>query len=142
LLILGSYSFTDYSLPEHVTLGGEQKLIVHKLPGGDRVIDAMGPDDSDITWHGRFQRQDATEVAVALDGARKQGKQLSLTVGSQNYNVVIKSFNWDYERAYQILYHICCTVVPQQAGNNVASLDSLVSDDLTSANSGVSGLGQ
>src|SRR6266436_2885584 len=115
-LILGGFTFTDYAIPEMVPQGGDHHLVVHKLIGGNRVVDAMGPDDADISWSGRFQGPAATGQAMALDQLRKAGAQLPLVVDSQFYTVAIRKFEWDYQRPYQILYKITCVVVSSMGG--------------------------
>ena len=49
-LLLGPVLFRDFELPGQITWGGKQRLAVHHLPGGRRVIDAMGRDDAAIVW--------------------------------------------------------------------------------------------
>src|SRR5258708_14040065 len=134
-LILGGFTFPDYAIPEVVPQGGDHHLVVHKLIGGNRVVDAMGPDDADISWSGRFQGPQATQQAVALDGLRKAGAQLPLVVDSQFYTVAIRKFEWDYERPYQILYRITCVVVASTGVGlaTPATLDTLVGQAMTSA---------
>jgi len=131
-LILGGFAFTDYAIPEMVPQGGEHNFIIHKLIGGTRVVDAMGPDDADISWSGRFQGPAATPNAMALDQLRKAGAQLPLIIDSQFYTVVIKKFEWDYQRSYQILYRITCVVVSSTGGALAvpATLDVLVGLDM------------
>jgi hypothetical protein len=139
-LVLGGFIFTDYAIPERVPQGGEHHLVVHKLIGGTRVVDAMGPDDSDITWNGRFQGRDAVSKATALDQLRKSGAQVPLIVDSQFYTVAVKKFEWDYERFYQILYKITCLVVTSTGGgfSIVGTLDGLVAGDMAAAGALVS----
>lgn len=137
-VILGGFQFTDYAIPEMVPQGGEHHLIVHKLIGGVRVVDAMGQDDHDITWSGRFQGPLATQHAVTLDNLRKAGAQLPLIVDGQFYTVTIKKFEWDYERSYQILYRITCVVVIGSTGGPIAqpaTLDTLIGLDMSAAGS-------
>lgn len=136
-LVLGGFIFTDYAIPERVGLGGEHHLVVQRLIGGTRVVDAMGPDDSDISWSGRFQGPDAVAKATSLDQLRKSGAQVPLIVDSQFYTVAVKSFNWDYERFYQILYKITCLVVTSTGGgfSIVGTIDGLVAGDMAAANS-------
>lgn len=132
MLSLGGIVFESYALPEHVPLGGEHHFVVHKLIGGDRVINAMGRDDSDISWSGRLQRPDAVEVAQSIDQLRISGQAVPLIVDSQMYTVGVHKFEWDYERFYQILYKITCLVISSQGGNiAVESLDTLISSDLS-----------
>jgi len=134
-LILGGITFTDYAIPSEVSQGGEHNLVVHKLIGGSRVVDAMGPDDADISWSGRFQGPAATPNAMALDQLRKAGAQLPLMIDSQFYTAVIKKFEWDYQRAYQIPYRITCLVVASAGGAlaTPATLDVLVAADMALA---------
>ena len=134
-LVLGGFTFTDYAIPEQVSLGGEHKFVVHKLIGGTRVVDAMGPDDSDISWTGRFQGPDAVSKAMALDQLRISGAQVPLIVDSQFRLVGVHKFEWDYQRWYQILYKISCLVVSSPGGlfGSVASLDGLVAADINAA---------
>jgi hypothetical protein len=131
-LILGGFTFTDYAIPEQVPQGGDHHLVVHKLIGGNRVVDAMGPDDADISWSGRFQGPGSTGKAMALDGLRKAGAQLPLVVDSQFYTVAIKKFEWDYQRPYQILYRITCVVVSSMGGAIPlpTTLDVLIGRDM------------
>jgi hypothetical protein len=134
-LVLGGFTFTDYSIPEMVPQGGEHNLVVHKLIGGNRVVDAMGPDDADISWSGRFQGSGATGKAMALDQLRKAGAQLPLVVDSQFYTVAIRKFEWDYQRSYQILYKITCVVVSSMGGAIAlpTTLDVLIGADMALA---------
>lgn len=131
-VVLGGFVFTDYAIPEKVPQGGEHHLITHKLIGGTRIVDAMGPDDADITWSGRFQGADATQKAITLDQLRKAGAQLPLTIDTQFYTVVIRKFEFDYERFYQILYRITCLVVSSVGGASTptATLDAVVASDM------------
>lgn len=133
-LVLGGFIFTDYAIPEDVSLGGEHMFAVHKLIGGERVVDAMGPDDSDISWAGRFQGSDAVPKATALDALRRSGAQVPLVVDSQFYLVGVHKFEWTYERWYQIPYKITCLVVQSGGGFSFGStLDTVVSADLNLA---------
>ena len=75
LLTLGGIIFQDFEVPDNIGIGGEQALVVHKLPGGARVIDAMGADHRDITWSGRFRSGNAEARARLLDSYRIGGKQ-------------------------------------------------------------------
>lgn len=132
-LILGGFIFTDYAIPEHVKLGGEHTFVTHRLIGGERVVDAMGPDDDDIRWTGRFQGSDAVSKAMLLDSFRRQGVQLPLIVDSQYYLVGVQKFDWNYERSYQVTYKIDCLVVASMGGGTsfATTLSSDTSGDLS-----------
>ena len=45
-VILGPIALQGFEVPESITIGGAQRLAIHRLPGGARVIDALGPDDA------------------------------------------------------------------------------------------------
>lgn len=143
-LILGGFIFTDYAIPESVPLGGEHTYAVQRRIGGERVVDAMGPDDSDIHWAGRFQGPDAVSKAMALDQLRISGVQVPLVIDSQYRIVGVKKFEWTYERWYQVLYRISCLVVVNAGGaggfNFENTLDALVSNDLLVVNTSIGSL--
>ena len=54
-ITLGSIVFQDFEIPQEMPFGGAHMLVVKKLVGGDRVIDAMGRDDAEKAWSGRFR---------------------------------------------------------------------------------------
>ena len=43
-VILGGIVFQDFKIPERINFGGAQRLVVHKLVGGNRTVDALGSD--------------------------------------------------------------------------------------------------
>jgi hypothetical protein len=134
-LVLGPVLFKDLEIPERLSFGGSQRLAVHRLIGGFRVIDAMGPDESERRWVGRLQGADASDRARLLDTLRTQGAQLPLSFGAFAAIVVISDLELVFERTYQVLYSINVTVVSNDIATllTVASLDTLVAGDLALA---------
>lgn len=131
MLILGSIIFLDFEIPEQVPLGGDQAVSVHKLLGGARVIDTMGPDDRDIEWSGLFFGFDAISRARTIDALRISGEEVPLLIDSEMRTVVVRSFKWDFQRPYQIPYSISCVVASTPfLGLGPSSLDDLVTIDL------------
>ncbi len=110
-LLLGPVTFHGFELPARIGFGGAQMLAVHRLPGGARVIDAMGPDDAPILWSGAFAGPDAADRARTLDLLREQGLPLPLAWGGFAYLVVIAGFEARYERPNWVPYRIACTVL-------------------------------
>lgn len=110
-LRLGEVTFANFEIPEKINFGGDQSLAVKNLVGGQRVVDAMGRLDDDITWSGMFFGSTATFRARFLDAMRTQASKLPLTWSQFSFLVVIKSFKPSFEREYQIPYTITCTVV-------------------------------
>jgi hypothetical protein len=154
-LILGPVSFADFELPEAILFGGRQRLAVHQLPGGQRVIDAMGRDDAPLTWSGIFAGPTATARARTLDLLRAQGAPVQAMWDDFAYTVVVSRFDARYERATWVPYQIACTVIAddtfvlaQTATNLLGSLlgdlgaaTGLAPLDLSAATTAVSAAG-
>jgi hypothetical protein len=139
-LVLGPFVFQDFELPEHIGWGGAQRLTVHRLPGGARVIDAMGRDDAQIAWTGVFSGTDGGTRARLLDLMRVDGSVWPLTWDSFFYSVLIAEFRAEYAHTNWIRYRITCTVLRDEAEAVIEagiSLATNVLSDLVSA----SGLG-
>jgi hypothetical protein len=137
-LILGAITFDGFSPPERMMAGGKQTLVVHKLPGGSRVIDTLGPDEADITWSGFFFGNNAYANCLALDAMRAAGQVVSLTWGGSFRDVIVSEFIFHVRRSpVWCEYAITCAVVENPALGDLTSttdsVDSSVSDDLSSA---------
>ena len=135
-LLLGPVTFQGFELPARIGFGGAQMLAIHRLPGGARVIDAMGPDDAPIMWSGAFAGPDAADRARILDVLREQGLPLPLAWAGFAYLVVIAAFEAQYERPNWVPYRIACTVLldeMQAAEMLVAPLVTTVLADLGAA---------
>ncbi|MBV9984501.1 hypothetical protein [Bradyrhizobium sp.] len=132
-LLLGDILFQDFEIPDRITgLGGRQALTKHRLIGGKRSVNAMGPDDSDPAWSGRFQGGDAIGRARLIDAMRLAGQAVTLSFGSVLMSVVIEEFTYDYEREWQVLYNIRCYVVNVIIPAVDQSLAALITGDLAS----------
>lgn len=136
LLELGDYTFTRMEIPEKINLGGEQKLVIHELVGGNRVIDAMGRQYDPLTWSGWFLGETAIDSAKYLDFLRKQGKPLVLKWSEFEYSVIIKKFTYDFVQQYKLQYSITCEVVTDSSvqvttGFDV-DVDQALKDDMGS----------
>ncbi|OCJ12465.1 hypothetical protein A6U86_05430 [Rhizobium sp. AC27/96] len=142
-LVLGGVTFQNFEIPERINFGGRQHAAVHKLIGGNRVVDAMGPDADDVNWSGRFRGPDAMERAQALDAMRSAGAQVTLSYMSTFLVVLITEFKAEPERFYEIPYKITCTVVTDlindALGAIVNGIDTIVGNALTVAASFTAG---
>lgn len=136
VLTLGGIVFDDFSTPRKMPFGGNQAMVVHKLPGGARVIDTLGPDEANIVWSGRFFGNNAYDTALALDAMRAAGQLQPLIFGGQYRSVLIDTFlplvvrmpTW-------VEYRISCTVYQNPAlgvlsAGPADSIDTLVLADL------------
>jgi hypothetical protein len=139
-LILGSVIFQGFEIPEKLHgLGGRHQLAVKKLIGGERVVDAMGPDAADIRWSGKFQGGNAVGRARRVDQLRQSGQQVMFAWGGIAHTVVVQEFEFEPERTYQVPYHICLMVVSNSGADSSggASLDTLVGSDMALASGAV-----
>ncbi len=113
--VLGPVAFGGFEVPEQISLGGKQKLVVHMLPGGDRVVDTMGPDDAPIRWSGVFSGQGAAERVRTLERLRRGGTVLLLSWDAWRFSVIIQQFTAEVTNACWIPYQIELCVVPPDA---------------------------
>lgn len=135
-LLIGPVLLQGFELPDHISWGGGQRLVVHKLPGGGRVLDSLGRDDADITWTGIFTGADAGLRARLIDLMRAGGRSWPLTWSSFFYSVVVKSFDVDYRKENWLPYRLSCTVARDEVEaivDGVLSTAETVLSDLASA---------
>ena len=130
-LLLGPIAFQDFEVPSNINIGGAQRLVIHRLPGGTRVIDTLGRDDMNIMFSGTFSGPDATLRARSLDAMRVSGLPMSLTWDVFFYSVIIKKFEADYRSGWWIPYHITCAVVRDEASSAVSAVISIADDALS-----------
>ena len=117
--------FQGFEVPEYISIGGQQQMTVHKLVGGERVIDVLGDDPADISWSGTFMDNNPWDKVQELEHLRSVGDPLGLQWGKFFYTVVLRSFSARtlYGRA---TYEISCAVL-----RNEATAPGGVDDDLT-----------
>lgn len=111
-LVLGGVEFHGFEIPETVNLGGDHAGKLWKLPGGVRIIDAQGPDDETIEWHGLFRHGTAMNRALLLDGMRRAGSPVLLSVLGLSYQVFIRKFSFHPARGgLEVAYEISLIVL-------------------------------
>ena len=113
--VLGPVAFQDFEVPERISIGGRQQLAVHNLPGGGRVVDAMGPDEAPIEWSGVFSGASAAERVRYLELLRRAGDTLALSWDGWRYSVVIEQFTAEVSNPWWIPYEIRLCVIPDQS---------------------------
>ena len=135
-LTLGPVAFAGFELPSSITIGGRQRLAIHRLPGGLRIIDALGPDPADLAWSGIFTGPDAAIRARALDTLRDTGAALPLAWDAFLYTVIIEDFEADYRSPWWIPYRLSCVVLRDEAATITTAIVALapaIATDLASA---------
>ena len=141
-LIIGALVLQGYEVPSRITIGGAQAVTIHKLPGGGRVIDAMGADEGAIIWSGMFVGPGAAQRARSLDIMRAQGIPQSLSFGDYTFNVVVVLCEYDYQsRGAVISYRVRTEIVPDPYSLVALSpgLDLALQDDLASSQTVLAG---
>lgn len=136
MLVLGPVAFEAFEVPAKIGFGGRQRIVVHTLPGGARVLDAMGRDDAPITWTGVFSGPGAMLRARLLDTLRSEGAAWTLAWDAFSFSVVVAEFQAQYERSNWIPYRISCTVLADNAAallEAVAGLGGQMLSDLVAA---------
>ena len=130
-LVLGPIVFSDFEIPSKIDFGGRQAMHIHKLVGGGRVIDTMGPDDDPVRWRGRFRGPSAPSRARALLALKDSGAMVPLMWGGFFFLVVVSHVNVDYENFREVKYSVDCEVVSSGGFAGIAaSLGTLVNADL------------
>ena len=142
-LVLGPVAFHDFEVPERIAFGGTQKLAVHELPGGGRVIDAMGAQNTDLVWSGIFSGADAAERVRLLDSIRLSAAEVLLSWDVFAYTVIVERLEAEYVSPWWIPYHLTCKIAQDPVADLIAlgaTLVNQVVSDLAMAATSV-GLG-
>jgi hypothetical protein len=137
VLLLGPFEFDDFAVPQEMPFGGAQRLAVHKLIGGQRVVDVLGADPADRKWSGIYWGADAQSLAMQLDAMRVAGSPLALSWGMEARTVVISAFNVQVLKFNYMKYTIKCTIADNNEASSATttSADTLVNSDISAAQS-------
>ena len=124
-LVLGQVVFSGFEIPERISFGGKQKVVVHAMPGGGRVVDAMGQDDAPVRWSGVFSGPNAAERVRALERFRRAGSELQLSWDAWRFDVIIQEFAAEFENGNWIPYQIDLCVLPPAGALLTDSLEAV-----------------
>lgn len=138
VLMIGGIPFDDFSAPHIIGAGGKQQIVTHQLPGGGRVIDRLGPVESDIPWQGFFFSDDAYDRALVLDAMRMSGQVVPLRFAGQFRSVIVTEFIYRIIRLPTwVEYQINCAVTSNPmmgaVGGMASSVDTMIMSDLAAA---------
>jgi hypothetical protein len=140
-LVIGPLTLEGFEVPASVWIGGRQRLNVHQLINGSRVVDALGPDEGDISWEGMFSGSEATIRFRVLETMRRSGVAIPLVWNGFAYMVVIERLVARYQGPYWISYRIACCVVTDAAavlvGMAVSAGSQAVADIASAGSFGV-----
>jgi hypothetical protein len=107
---LGFVKLQSFEVPTAIGFGGRQRMAVHDLPGGGRVIDVLGGADDEIVFNGIISGQDADTRAQLLDALRISGASVPLSWDEQYFIVIIAEARFEYRKSWWIPYQLRCVV--------------------------------
>lgn len=107
---LGFVRLQSFEVPAVIGFGGRQRLAVHDLPGGGRVIDVLGGADGEIVFGGIISGDNADTRAQLLDALRISGASVPLSWDEQYFIVIIAEAQFEYRKSWWIPYQLRCVV--------------------------------
>jgi hypothetical protein len=110
---IGPIDLQEFEVPQSLRFGGRHRLVIHTLAGGQRIVERLGPDDSEIQFRGTFSGPFAEARARTFDNLRVSGGIVWLTWESFRRRIIINSFIAYYQTRWWIPYQISCVVVDQ-----------------------------
>jgi hypothetical protein len=122
VITIGNLELDGFEIPEALRFGGRQRLAIHTLAGGKRVVERLGPDDDEVQFRGTFSGPNAEGRVRAFEELRISGEIVWLTWASFRRQVIVKRFAVDYANPSWIHYEISCVTarVSRLAPSNLA----------------------
>lgn len=141
-VVIGGMVLTGLEVPDALVVGGRQNLVVHRLLGGGRVIDALGNDPDRLTLHGRFVGPEAQARAQAVERMRMAGAPVAFSAAGIGCQVWVAQFSYAYEArgaicAYRLVLERPSAAVSGAGSGGGATASALLGEDLGSALSSV-----
>ena len=128
-LVLGPVVFQGFEVPERIRFGGKQRLAVHALPGGGRVVDVMGDEDAPVAWSGVFSGPDAAGRVRVLERLRRAGEVLELSWEGWRYSVILESFDAETANPAWVPYRLrACVVRHEEVAPSGAGFSFLLAE--------------
>ncbi|KXU99227.1 hypothetical protein AD929_15625 [Gluconobacter potus] len=140
-VVIGSVTLTGAEVPDSLRVGGQQRLVIHQLLGGSRVVDATGNDPARLTLSGRFLGVNALSRAQALEALRVAGKAITFSGAGLSAQVKIAEYWYDYTlKGAVIPYSIQLerSSVTTASSTSTSALSSLIGSDAADALTSVS----
>ncbi len=135
-VVLGDIALQDFEVPEKIEFGGAQRVIVHELIGGGRVVDALGGQPQEVSFSGFLSGATAVARAQALEIICTAGEIISLSWQNFYYRVIVADFFIDYEKSWWMPFTIRCAVVQDSVSppqGSTVPISNLIAGDLAAA---------
>lgn len=121
MVTIGSMTLRDFEVPQAIRYGGQQRLAVHHLGDGRRIVEALGHDDIDIEFGGVLTGPDAASRARTLEQLCRTGSQVPLVWDTNRLTVIVQRFTADYASESWINYRLACNVMDTTPATTVPS---------------------
>ena len=132
---IGPVGLRDFEVPAAVSFGGEQRVHVHRLYGGSRVVESLGAEPTTIRFDGAFTGPDAAIRFREVDRLRVSGDPVWLSWGSFRHVVIVQTLRALYRSPWWIQFQISCVGATRLIASQSAliGLAGLVASDLRNA---------
>jgi len=145
-IVLGGMVLTGIEVPDRLRVGGRQALLVHRVIGGGRVVDALGNDPDRLELSGRFMGPDAQARAQTIERMRGAGVPVAFSGAGLSGMVWVAQFEYAYEAKGAICsYRLTLerAVDPPVVSGGLGALSTMIGGDAAQAVSGLtSAIGQ
>ena len=111
MMTIGSLTLRDFEVPQRIKYGGQQRLAIHHLGDGRRIVETLGHDDADIEFGGTLTGADAANRARMLENMCRSASQVPLVWDANRMTVIVQRFAADYATDTWIDYRLTCSVV-------------------------------
>lgn len=132
-LVLGSFAFESFEVPESISYGPRVQTGTHLLPGGTKFIDSAAADYREITWSGIFLSNTANSRDATLQALVAQRKAQPLTFADNYFEVVITDLQLTLRGPGRVDYQITCEVQSSTSSSSQTGLLSAIEGDISSA---------
>ncbi|MFT8365482.1 MAG: hypothetical protein ABF812_03540 [Gluconobacter cerinus] len=132
---LGSLVLSGIEVPDRLEVGGHQMMVVHRLPGGERVVDTLGNDPGRLELRGRFLGPNAQVRAQAVERMRISGQPVAFSAAGMASDVWIARFVYSYEAKGAVCSYELTLERPAEAtdfGTDQSSLTGILGNDTES----------
>jgi hypothetical protein len=132
---IGPVGLRDFEVPTAISFGGEQRVHVHRLYGGSRVVEPLGAEPATIRFEGVFTGSDAAIRFREVDRLRISGDPVWLSWGSFRHVVIVQTLRTLYRSPWWIQFQISCVAATSIVASQSTpiGLNALVASDLRNA---------
>lgn len=128
-VVLGGLELTGLEVPDAYDRSGTMQPVVHRLIGGGRIVQLLGPDPGRRRLQGYFTGPQATERAQLLEALRDSGSRVLLAIGVWQEFVVVTSVVLRYAAQGSVIQYLLeAEALPGGADGLVATAAAVLAD--------------